>query len=96
MAEKWHIASDKSGSGNTANIGSITKIEDILSGNGMFRQLGEQWFDDYWMNYGKITTKTKEGETKQITTLEAFVKYRGGSVELIVPKAPRRKRKINE
>jgi len=33
VAEKWQIASDKSGSGNTANIGSITKIEDILNGN---------------------------------------------------------------
>ena len=34
--EKWRIASDKSGSGNTANIGSIQKISDILSGNGVF------------------------------------------------------------
>ncbi len=21
----------------------------------MFSNLGEEWFDDYWMNYGKIT-----------------------------------------
>jgi len=51
VAEKWRIASDKSGSGNTANIGSITRIEDILQGHGMFSRLGEAWFDDYWMNY---------------------------------------------
>ena len=44
--EKWRIASDKRGSGNTANIGSINKIADILSGNGMFSKLGEKWFDD--------------------------------------------------
>jgi hypothetical protein len=94
VAEKWRIASDKSGSGNTANIGSIAKIEDILQGNGMFSRLGEEWFDDYWMNYGKITITTKEGKTKKITSLSEFVKYRGGDINLIVPKASRRKRKI--
>ncbi len=41
VAEKWRIASDKSGSGNTANIGSINNIQDILDGNGMFAKLGE-------------------------------------------------------
>lgn len=40
--EKWKIASDKGGSGNTANIGSIQKIEDILSGNGVFAKAGEE------------------------------------------------------
>ena len=96
VAEKWRIASDKSGSGNTANIGSIARIEDVLSGNGMFSRLGEEWFDDYWMNFGKITVQTKDGKTKKITTLDDFVKYRGGDVDLIVPKAQRRKRKNYE
>lgn len=45
--EKWEIASDKGGSGNTANIGSIQSIDDIIHGRGMFSQLGEAWFDDY-------------------------------------------------
>ncbi|GAA8136023.1 hypothetical protein NP0149_15040 [Helicobacter pylori] len=45
--EKWKIASDKGGSGNTANIGSIQYIDDILQGNGMFKNLGEQIFDEY-------------------------------------------------
>lgn len=51
--EKWKIASDKGGSGNTANIGSIQKIDDILSGNGVFAKAGEELFDDYWANFGK-------------------------------------------
>ena len=34
--EKWKIASDKRGSGNTANIGSIQRISDIITGNGVF------------------------------------------------------------
>ncbi len=84
--EKWRIAGDKGGSGNTANIGSIQRIEDILSGNGMFANLGEEWFDDYWMNFGKITVMTKSGKMKKITSLEDFIRYRGGDTSKIVPR----------
>ena len=87
VAEKWRIASDKSGSGNTANIGSINRIADIISGRGMFSDLGEEWFDDYWMNYGKITITEDGGKTKQIRNLKDFVAFRSGDVRLIVPKA---------
>ncbi len=87
VAEKWRIASDRGGSGNTANIGSIQRIECILSGSGMFSKLGEDWFDDYWMNYGQITTKTADGKTKKITSLDDFVTYRGGDSSLIVPRS---------
>lgn len=89
--EKWRIASDRRGSGNTANIGSLNKIADILSGNGMFGQLGEKWFDDYWMNYGKITVQDDTGKTTKITNLHDFVVYRGGDTSLIVPRASQRK-----
>ncbi len=87
--EKWRIASDKSGSGNTANIGSIVKIEDIVTGNGMFSELGEDWFDDYWMNYRSITIKDSSGQTRTIRNLTDFVRYRGGDVSKVVPKAGR-------
>ena len=52
----------------------------------MFAKLGEECFDDYWMNFGKITIIDKSGETKKITSLEEFVKYRGGDESLIVPR----------
>lgn len=84
VAEKWKIASDKGGSGNTANIGSIQRLEDILGGNGMFARLGEDWFDDYWMNFGKISVKGKDGKTQKITSLSDFIKYRKGDESLIV------------
>ncbi|OWY81599.1 EcoRV family type II restriction endonuclease [Rhodococcus sp. BUPNP1] len=86
VAEKWRIASDKGGSGNTANIGSINHIDDILAERGMFSKLGEEWFDDYWMNFGKISMTTEDGKTKKITSLVDFVEYKGGPIELIVPK----------
>ncbi|MBI4811111.1 MAG: hypothetical protein HY800_06685 [Ignavibacteriales bacterium] len=86
IAEKWKIASDKGGSGNTANIGSINNIEDIKNENGMFSKLGENWFDEYWMNYNKISVKDKTGKAKKIRSLTDFVKYRKGNEFLIVPK----------
>lgn len=86
VTEKWQIASDKSGSGNTANIGSITNIEDIINGNGLFSKLGEAWFDDYWMNYRKITIPDGDGGTKKINNLTDFVNYRHGDPSLIVLK----------
>ncbi|MDQ7085877.1 MAG: type II restriction endonuclease [Sulfurovum sp.] len=84
--EKWKIASDKGGSGNTANIGSINNIKDISNGNGMFSKLGEKWFDDYWMNFNKITISKEDGTTKKINTLKDFVEYRKGDSSLIVAK----------
>ena len=86
VTEKWKIASDKSGSGNTANIGSINNIDDIINGNGIFSKLGENWFDDYWMSYKKITIPDGKGDTKKISTLKEFVTYRNGDVSLIVEK----------
>lgn len=69
--EKWKIASDKHGSGNTANIGSIRSIADILTGNGVFAKAGEELFDDYWMNYGKI-----RDEHGIVDTFARYLKYR--------------------
>jgi Restriction endonuclease EcoRV len=90
--EKWKIASDKSGSGNTANIGSILFIKDILQGNGVFSKLGENWFDEYWSNYGEITqindegkpitkTRAKRGkevtEPVKITDIKNYLRFKG-------------------
>lgn len=51
VQEKWKIAIDRPGSGNTKNIGSVNKILDLINGNGTFASLGEAVFDDYWTNY---------------------------------------------
>lgn len=75
-AEKWKIAGDKQGSGNTANIGSIVDIEDLKSENGVFSQLGEEWFDEYWINHGSATM-VKDGKPVKITTLKDFLEFKG-------------------
>jgi len=51
LQEKWRIASDQPGSGNTKNIGSVRDINSLINGKGPFSELGEKVFDDYWMNY---------------------------------------------
>jgi hypothetical protein len=76
VAEKWKIASDKQGSGNTANIGSTLSIDDLRNENGIFSQLGEEWFDEYWINYGSATM-VKDGKPTKITTLKDFLEFKG-------------------
>ena len=87
--EKWRVASDKGGSGNTANIGSIKNIKKLINGEGIFweyfKENGEKWFDDYWIDYGKIPLRDekgniildKKGKEKTITSLKDYLKYRG-------------------
>ena len=51
VQEKYRIAVDRPGSGNTKNIGSVTRTDDLVNGRGPFTELGENSFDDYWMYY---------------------------------------------
>lgn len=89
--EKWRIASDKGGSGNTANIGSIQYIPDILSGNGVFAKASEAYFDDYWANFGKIEITCADGKRKKLTSFSDYLKYRNLPDSLNNPKPRRRK-----
>lgn len=93
-APKWKIASDSQGSGNTANIGSIKDIEDLKNGNGVFSKLGEDWFDEYWMNYG-TATMIKDGKTVKVTNIWDFLEFKGRAdlVDKVVAKGAKRKQK---
>lgn len=94
--EKWKIASDKGGSGNTANIGSIQRIEDLLTGNGVFAKAGEKLFDDYWANFGKIEIPGRNGRRKKLSSFEEYLEYRRLPASLNNPKAQKRKVRIHE
>ncbi len=93
-APKWKIASDSQGSGNTANIGSIKDIDDLKAGNGVFSQLGEEWFDEYWMNYGSATM-IKDGKTIKVTSIWDFLEFKGrlDLMDKVVAKGAKRRRK---
>ncbi len=73
---KWKIAKDIPGSGNTRNIGGISNINDLVSGNGPFSKLGEEVFDDYWMNYyNKVDARTAGIGTPRYHNLETYKAY---------------------
>jgi len=67
VQEKYRIAKDRPGSGNTKNIGFCVKIEELKNGIGLFTEYGIKIFDssfrmnerlkkslifdDFWMHY---------------------------------------------
>ncbi len=70
IQEKYKIAGDKPGSGNTENIGSFStrKFSDLKEGKGPFGELGQDAFDIYWKYYPKYRS------TSQIyTSLDGFL-----------------------
>ncbi len=70
VQEKYKIAGDRPGSGNTANIGSILgTLEDFKKGNGPFSKLGEKTFRDYWANYDRF-------EPRQYSDLSSYFKWK--------------------
>lgn len=89
--EKWRIAGDKGGSGNTANIGSIHYIPDILAGNGVFAKAGEEFFDDYWANFGKMEITDPTGKRKKLSSFSEYLRYRNLPDSLNNPKPRKRK-----
>ncbi len=95
VQEKWMIASDRSGSGNTANMGSINYIPDLVSGNGAFAKLGEDIFDEYWINQGtlQVPNLKKKGEYKKLTKLEEFLKFKGMDISQLNPPKPKKQTK---
>lgn len=101
--EKWKIASDRTGSGNTANIGSIEYIDDLLNANGTFINLGEDVFDSFWVIRGKVevphpkkgqkNTKGKDyPETKKLTLLSEYLQIQGIDLSLENKKRTKRKK----
>ena len=74
FSEKWKIASDSQGSGNTANIGSISNIEHIKEESGVFHKLGEDYFDLYWLNYNKAVI-IKNNKPQKVTNIWDFLEW---------------------
>lgn len=78
VQEKWRIASDHPGSGNTKNIGSVKNIYTLLEGNGPFASHGRKVFDDYWTNYlTRDMARTIDSEI-HYRNLEEYLKWRKG------------------
>lgn len=73
---KWKIASDRPGSGNTRNIGGIVDINNLVKGKGPFAKLGEDVFDNYWMNFFNTTDARTAGiGTPHYHNLASYKEY---------------------
>lgn len=72
IQEKYKIAGDRPGSGNTENIGSFPtrSFSELREGRGPFSQLGADVFDLYWKYYPKYRSPQKD-----YTTLDGFLEW---------------------
>ncbi|MDR0891740.1 MAG: EcoRV family type II restriction endonuclease [Mediterranea sp.] len=73
---KYKIASTSPGSGNTKNIGAVTNIAKLISGQGPFATLGEEIYDDYWMHYLTNDMAKERGEQRPYTNLKSYYEYK--------------------
>lgn len=72
VQEKYKIAGEKPGSGNTENIGSYktNRIDYLVNGEGPFSELGIDMFDEYWSGYPKY-----RADKKDYTSLYEYFEY---------------------
>lgn len=72
VQEKFKIAGEKPGSGNTTNIASFPcdSIEPLAKGVGPFAKYGEEVFLDYWRNYGKTASD------RQYSTMVQYLEWK--------------------
>lgn len=80
---KYRIAAPRPGSGNTKNIGSITKIDQLISGSGPFSTLGEEVYDDYWMFYLTRDMAQALGVKRPYMNLKSYLEYKERGVDIL-------------
>lgn len=73
---KYKIASERPGSGNTANIGSVSEIKKLQNGEGPFAKYGEHVFEDYWRNFMQRKTARDGGKEQLFRNIEEFLKWK--------------------
>lgn len=74
--EKYKLASDQPGSGNTANIGSVTDPQLLKNGAGLFASLGNFTFEDYWRNYQTKVMAQRTGQVLLYTNLSEYLNWK--------------------
>ncbi|HWN93502.1 MAG TPA: type II restriction endonuclease [Methylomirabilota bacterium] len=80
---KFRIATSRPGSGNTKNIGSVIKIEQLVNGSGPFSSLGEEVYDDYWMFYLTRDMAQTLSLERPYTNLKTYLEYKKRGVDTL-------------
>lgn len=73
---KYKIASASPGSGNTKNIGSTNNLSNLINGKGVFAELGEEMYDDYWMYYLTNDMAKALEINRPYTNLKTYLAYK--------------------
>jgi hypothetical protein len=77
VQEKYLLAKDRPGSGNTKNMGSSTNIDELKNGTGVFAKYGIKVFDDFWTNYMTQEMAERGGLRKPpYSNLKQYLEYR--------------------
>lgn len=80
---KFRIAAARPGSGNTKNIGSGTKIDELVRGAGPFAALGEEVYDDYWMFYLTRDMAAALGTKRPYMNLKTYLEYKKRGIDTL-------------
>ncbi len=80
VQEKYKIAGEKPGSGNTENIGSYktNRMDYLINGEGPFSDLGIEIFEKYWSGYPKY--RATEKDYTNIDEFLVFMEKKGEDV----------------
>ena len=77
VQEKYKIAKDRPGSGNTKNIGSCVKMSELREGTGPFSTLVVKVFDDFWINYMTMEmARSAKLKRPPYSNIREYLKYR--------------------
>ncbi|MBG6061319.1 hypothetical protein IWX83_001100 [Flavobacterium sp. CG_9.1] len=80
---KYKIASASPGSGNTKNIGATINLDYLINGKGIFSELGEEIYNDFWMYYlTKDMAKALEIERPYIN-LKTYLEYKQRGIDVL-------------
>lgn len=80
---KYKIASACPGSGNTKNIGSTNNIHKLINGLGVFAELGEEVYDDYWMYYLTNDMAKALDIPRPYTNLKTYLEYKQRGIDIL-------------
>ena len=80
---KYRIASATPGSGNTKNIGGVSKIADLVNGTGPFADLGEEIYDDYWTFFLTTDMANAAKIPRPYTNLKTYLAYKSRGIAIL-------------
>lgn len=80
---KYKIASASPGSGNTKNIGATTNLDYLVNGKGIFADLGEEVYNDYWMYYLTVDMAKALEINRPYINLKTYLEYKQRGIDIL-------------